>query len=56
VKHAVRRGIWVPTQHLLWDQGNPRGPGSYMYIPHEQGGPVIPPGSGLPEGKGEVTL
>jgi hypothetical protein len=20
-KHAVQRGIWVPTQHLLWDQG-----------------------------------
>jgi hypothetical protein len=24
-KHAVKRGIWVPTQHLLWDQGKPRG-------------------------------
>jgi hypothetical protein len=23
-KQAVQRGIWVPTQHLLWDQGNPR--------------------------------
>jgi hypothetical protein len=23
-KHAVQRGIWVPTQHLLWDQGQPR--------------------------------
>jgi hypothetical protein len=23
VKHAVQRGIWVPTQHLLWDQGKP---------------------------------
>jgi hypothetical protein len=22
--HAVQRGIWVPTQHLLWDQGKPR--------------------------------
>jgi hypothetical protein len=22
-KHAVQRGIWVPTQHLLWDQGIP---------------------------------
>jgi hypothetical protein len=21
VKHAVQHGIWVPTQHLLWDQG-----------------------------------
>jgi hypothetical protein len=20
-KHAVQRGIWAPTQHLLWDQG-----------------------------------
>jgi hypothetical protein len=20
-KHAVQRGIWVPTQHLLWDHG-----------------------------------
>jgi hypothetical protein len=24
VKHAVQRGIWVPTQHLLWEQGKPR--------------------------------
>jgi hypothetical protein len=23
-KHAVQRGIWVPTQHLLWDQAKPR--------------------------------
>jgi hypothetical protein len=23
-KHEVQRGIWVPTQHLLWDQGKPR--------------------------------
>jgi hypothetical protein len=23
-KHAVQRGIWVPTQHLLLDQGKPR--------------------------------
>jgi hypothetical protein len=23
VKHAVQRGIWVPTQHLLWDQEKP---------------------------------
>jgi hypothetical protein len=23
-KDAVQRGIWVPTQHLLWDQGKPR--------------------------------
>jgi hypothetical protein len=22
VKHVVQRGIWVPTQHLLWDQGD----------------------------------
>jgi hypothetical protein len=21
VKHAMQRGIWVPTQHLLWDEG-----------------------------------
>jgi hypothetical protein len=25
-KHAVQRGIWVPTQHLLWDKGKPRKP------------------------------
>jgi hypothetical protein len=24
VKHAVQRGIWGPTQHLLLDQGKPR--------------------------------
>jgi hypothetical protein len=24
-KHGVaQRGIWVPTQHLPWDQGKPR--------------------------------
>jgi hypothetical protein len=23
VKHTEQRGIWVPTQHLLWDQGKP---------------------------------
>jgi hypothetical protein len=23
-KHAVQSGIWVPTQHLIWDQGKPR--------------------------------
>jgi hypothetical protein len=23
-KHAVQRGIWVPTQHSLWDQGKPK--------------------------------
>jgi hypothetical protein len=22
-KYAVQRGIWVPTQHLLWNQGKP---------------------------------
>jgi hypothetical protein len=22
--HVVQRGIWVPTKHLLWDQGKPR--------------------------------
>jgi hypothetical protein len=24
VNHAVQRGTWAPTQHLLWDQGKPR--------------------------------
>jgi hypothetical protein len=24
VRHAEQRGIWVPTQHLLWDQEKPR--------------------------------
>jgi hypothetical protein len=23
-KHAVQRGIWVSTQHSLWDQGKAR--------------------------------
>jgi hypothetical protein len=27
VKHTEQRGIWVPTQHLVWDQGKP-----YIYI------------------------
>jgi hypothetical protein len=24
VKHAEQCGIWVPTHHLLWDQGKPQ--------------------------------
>jgi hypothetical protein len=24
MKHTEQREIWVPTQHLLWDQGKPR--------------------------------
>jgi hypothetical protein len=32
--------------HLRLPQ--PVGPGSRIYIPQEQGGPVIPPGTGLP--------
>jgi hypothetical protein len=23
-RHAAKRGIWSPTQHLLWDRGKPR--------------------------------
>jgi hypothetical protein len=28
VKHAEQRGIWVPTQHLLWDQNQ----GTIVYL------------------------
>jgi hypothetical protein len=24
VKHVVQRGTWVPTQNLLWDNGEPQ--------------------------------
>jgi hypothetical protein len=24
VRHAVQRGIWVPTQHLLYERGKQR--------------------------------
>jgi hypothetical protein len=46
-KHAVQRGIWVPTQHLLWDQGKPRktltswpvaGPSGCKLTPSQQSG------------------
>jgi hypothetical protein len=31
-KHAVQRGIWVPTQHSPWDQGPlPGGTGPCIY-------------------------
>jgi hypothetical protein len=33
---------------LVWDFPNPEGQVSCTYIPHEQGGPVIPPGTGFP--------
>jgi hypothetical protein len=37
--------------HILQSQiqdPQPGGPGPHIYIPQEQGGPVIPPGSGIP--------
>jgi hypothetical protein len=43
-KHAVQRGIWVPTQHLLWDQGKPSsswpvaGPSGCKLTPSQQSG------------------
>jgi hypothetical protein len=33
---------------LIWDSPKPWGPGPRIYIPQEQGGPVIPPGTGFP--------
>jgi hypothetical protein len=36
----------VLLSHLRFPQ--PGGPGSRIYIPQEQGGPVIPPGTGFP--------
>jgi hypothetical protein len=24
VKYVAQHGIWIPTQHLLWNQGKPR--------------------------------
>jgi hypothetical protein len=38
-KHAEQRGIWVPTQHLLWDQGKPR-----KTLIDLAGKAVVPPG------------
>jgi hypothetical protein len=36
----------ILLSHLRLHQ--PGGPGSHIYIPQEQGGPVIPPGTGFP--------
>jgi hypothetical protein len=36
----------ILLSHLRLPQ--PVGPGPCIYIPHEQGGPVIPPGTGFP--------
>jgi hypothetical protein len=33
---------------LIWDSSQPGGPGSCIYIPEEQGGPVIHPATGFP--------
>jgi hypothetical protein len=33
---------------LVWDSPQPGEPGSCIYIPQEQGGPVTPPGIGFP--------
>jgi hypothetical protein len=32
---------------LIWDSPQPGGPGSRIYIPQEQGGPDMPPGTGF---------
>jgi hypothetical protein len=39
--------IWVPLLSLFLRHPQSRGPGSCIYIPQEQGGPVIPSGNGL---------
>jgi hypothetical protein len=43
--------VWVPRTHdhiLLSRLPKPGGPGPRIYIPQEQGGSVIPPGTGFP--------
>jgi hypothetical protein len=44
----VQRDSW--TYFTLWDSRfpEPGGPPPRIYIPQEQGGPVIPPGTGFP--------
>jgi hypothetical protein len=43
---AELTAICILLSHLRLPQ--PKGPGPRIYIPHEQGGPVIPPGTGFP--------
>jgi hypothetical protein len=43
---SIRTRNHTLLSHLRLPQ--PGGPGSRMYIPQEEGGPVIPPGTGLP--------
>jgi hypothetical protein len=34
-KHARQRGIWVPTQHSLWDHGKPCEIRDWSMVPTE---------------------
>jgi hypothetical protein len=43
---SLRTHGHILLSHLRLPQ--PGGPGSCIYIPQEQGGPVIPPGTGFP--------
>jgi hypothetical protein len=44
----VPRDSWSHFALSDWRLPQPGGPGLRIYIPHEWGGPVIPPGTGLP--------
>jgi hypothetical protein len=43
-----RRHLWPPFTVSDSRLSEPGGPGPRIYIPQEQGGPVVPPGTGLP--------
>jgi hypothetical protein len=43
---SLRTGNHIILSHLRLPQ--PRRPGSHIYIPQEHGGPVMPPGTGVP--------
>jgi hypothetical protein len=44
----VSRDSWPYFTLSDWRLYQPGGPGSRIYIPHEQGDPVLPPGTGFP--------
>jgi hypothetical protein len=49
-RSQVRVPVWLMITFTVSDSRLPQsgGPGPRIYIPQEQGGPVIPPGIGFP--------
>jgi hypothetical protein len=57
VGHRQRSHSWVRVPLTVSDSRHPQpgGPGPRIYIPQEQGGPVIPPGTGFAQSQSHIA-